>query len=1013
LNSELGFLPRDPAVNDTFDISGAGVTALNIVIQDNDGDTDISGDGNTGAANDDASDTDQFVFAEAGGTTEIDGDLFFLESTFTFTVAGDPSGAIYTGYHFETDPATGASENFTILPPDVPTGLATVQTVDDDPDPNAVDYVALSSGDETISEVTPSSLDLTGNDTVIGGAGGDTIDGGIGNDTIYGDTGPGEPTRFDVQYYEINTGISSLSAAGFDAVGNNTNPLTAQFVRDDLDVNEISLENGGNGSTYAVRFETTLTVTEGGDYTFTTSSDDGSQLFIDGALVVNNDGVHGLVTETGTQTLGPGEYNVVIIFFENSGGDTLAATISGPDTGDLPLDLTEAAIDVSDFGDDEITGGDGADIIFGQGGDDEIMGDDGADTIEGGAGIDTIFGGDGADIIDGGTGADDIFGGIGNDTIQGGAGGDTIFGDGDNDTIVGGAGADYIEGGDGTDTISGGLGGDTIFGNDGVDTIQGGAGIDVIDGGEGNDIIFGDEGDDEIDGGLDDDVIEGGGGSDTIDGGDGEDTIYGDTAAPVSPALFNVEYFEFNSGLSNLDDAGFDNVGTNSNTPTSTSERDDLLVNMISSENGGNGATYAVRFETTLTVTAGGDYTFTTTSDDGSQLFVNDELVVQNDGLHGSRERDGETELDPGEYKVVIIFFENSGGDSLSATIQGPDTANAKLNILDANISAPAPAGNDIIDGGDGDDTIDGGGQDDLITVGAGDTAAGGDDDDTFVLDFAQTSSSGSNTITIDGGTDGDTDVDTLDLTGLGRFTITSQTTDLDGDSTSGLVTFDDGGQTVVFTEIENLITCFTKGTLIETQNGPTPIEQLRAGDMVLTMDDGFQPVRWIGSTNVDETTLTRQPRLKPIRICAGALGAGMPADDLLVSPQHRVFIRSKVADRIFGHSEVLVPANKLVSCDGIDAAIDVVDVSYWHLLFDKHQIIWSNGAPTESLFTGPQAMLSVSAEARAEIATLFPHILASDFAPTSARMIPAKGKYMMDLARRHQKNEKDLITFS
>ena len=181
LNDDLGYGSNGaqaPAVGNTFDISTA--PALNIVMQDSDGDTNVSGD----LVNEASSDADQFVFVENAGTTIIDGEEFYLELSFTFTVAGDPT--IYTGYHFESD-TTGI--DFTIFPPGVPAGVATVQTRTFNPAPNEVDYDSLESADEIISETTDSSLDLSGDDFIEGGAGDDRIDGGDGADTIDGGTG--------------------------------------------------------------------------------------------------------------------------------------------------------------------------------------------------------------------------------------------------------------------------------------------------------------------------------------------------------------------------------------------------------------------------------------------------------------------------------------------------------------------------------------------------------------------------------------------------------------------------------------------------------------------------------------------------------------------------------------------------------------------------------------------------------------------------------------------------------
>ena len=84
--------------------------------------------------------------------------------------------------------------------------------------------------------------------------------------------------------------------------------------------------------------------------------------------------------------------------------------------------------------------------------------------------------------------------------------------------------------------------------------------------------------------------------------------------------------------------------------------------------------------------------------------------------------------------------------------------------------------------------------------------------------------------------------------------------------------------------------------------------------------------------------------------------------------------------------------------------------VEYFHILFDRHQIVFSNGAPTESLFTGPEALKSVSQEAREEIVEIFPEVLCMDFTPRPARTIPRQGRRILRLAERHKKNKKPIL---
>jgi hypothetical protein len=203
---------------------------------------------------------------------------------------------------------------------------------------------------------------------------------------------------------------------------------------------------------------------------------------------------------------------------------------------------------------------------------------------------------------------------------------------------------------------------------------------------------------------------------------------------------------------------------------------------------------------------------------------------------------------------------------------------------------------------------------------------------------------------------------------------------------------------------------CFARGTQILTSNGLRSVETLAVGDMVETADHGLQPIRWIGSQAVSNVELSVFPNLRPIRIRAGALGRDTPTSDLIVSPQHRILVHSHIAQRMFGTMEVLVAANKLLSVDGVDIVDDATAVEYFHILFESHQIVFSNGAATESLFTGPEALQAVSAAARQEISVLFPEIMEPDFIAEPARFIPEKGKLMKKLAQRHQSNGKPLF---
>ena len=170
--------------------------------------------------------------------------------------------------------------------------------------------------------------------------------------------------------------------------------------------------------------------------------------------------------------------------------------------------------------------------------------------------------------------------------------------------------------------------------------------------------------------------------------------------------------------------------------------------------------------------------------------------------------------------------------------------------------------------GGAGQDTLDGGQSNDNLD--------GGADDDTFNITSAE---DGIGDI-VDGSTEG-TDFDTLDLTGSvqgnGSLSVTFTNPDSNGNGFDGFVTYfdEDGNETgkLEFTEIENVVPCFTPGTMIATPRGEVPIETMEVGDKVITRDNGIQTIQWIGRREMKRRDFDVVPYLLPIRISQGALG--------------------------------------------------------------------------------------------------------------------------------------------
>ncbi len=156
---------------------------------------------------------------------------------------------------------------------------------------------------------------------------------------------------------------------------------------------------------------------------------------------------------------------------------------------------------------------------------------------------------------------------------------------------------------------------------------------------------------------------------------------------------------------------------------------------------------------------------------------------------------------------------------------------------------------------------------------------------------------------------------------------------------------------------------CFTPGTLIDTPNGPQRIEVLKPGDQVTTADNGAQPLLWVG-----KTTVPAEGKLAPIRFEAGVLGLDHP---LTVSPQHRMLIEDWRAPFLFGHSEVLIAAHCLINGTTVKR-VEGGQVEYIHLLFSRHEIVFANGAKTESYYPG-HAIAQADRDIQAEMLTLFP----------------------------------------
>ena len=831
----------------------------------------------------------------------------------------------------------------------------------------------------------------TEDDTVFGGAGNDTVDGGTGADVIYG--GPDPATsglQFNWSDYSdeqdlalgvvqdvggINVTVSytggftgatfSAETTGSTGGGEREFPIyvgsgepfnansSAEFFRP---------ADGGGSTSSTVQFD--FAATAGSEFQSSVQnlsfriSDVDRAGFTDAVTVrafdINGVEVPVTITVGSTANLSLSGNTVTATgggFLPNSVEGSILYQIAGPAARVVIsyTDLNNAAqaIRVSDLhfdalpnlDNDSLLGGDGSDTIYGGAG---------LDTILGAIGDDRIYGGLGSDSIDAGDGADIVYGDDGNDNIQFGTGADTVFGGAGNDiiddlTASAAIGANLIYGGDGNDLMWSGNDADTLYGDSGNDTMSGEVGNDLLFGGLDNDQLFGGSDLDTLYGDVGDDTVQGDSGADLLYGGDNSDVAYGGLGA----------------------DTVFGDTGT------------DTLYG------GDNGD-----------LVYGGADLDTVYGDAGADTLFGDAGV---DNIFGGLDNDlayGGTEGDrvAGDEGDDTLY-----GDAGADTLYGGDNSDLAYGGSEADL-VYGGAGLDTLFGDAGNDTLSGDAGNDVLSGGVGNDAMfGGADRDLFNVGYnlAYNSVLAANDVAngeiVDGGNGGvDNDTLRVDITGLGWGRIDLVYDPLNAEN--GTITFFNasGGivGTLAFTEIENLvIVCFTAGTRILTDRGPVAVETLVPGDMVVTRDRGLQPLRWVGMRTLSYAELQARPNLQPVRIGIGAISGAGPEQTMLVSPQHRLLIEGARAEMYFGESEVLVPAKHLTGMAEVTRALPSDGVTYVHILFDRHEIVQSDGIWTESFQPAERTLNALEDAARAEVLELFPELAGDSSSYPAARL--------------------------
>lgn len=163
---------------------------------------------------------------------------------------------------------------------------------------------------------------------------------------------------------------------------------------------------------------------------------------------------------------------------------------------------------------------------------------------------------------------------------------------------------------------------------------------------------------------------------------------------------------------------------------------------------------------------------------------------------------------------------------------------------------------------------------------------------------------------------------------------------------------------------------CFAEGAEIATPRGPRRVEQLRAGDRVLTEDGRNVAVAWIGSSRYSREQAAREARLRPVHLHAHALGPGLPERELVLSPQHRIVVEGAACELLFGTERAFVVARHLPEPFASQPEPEA-ELVYYHLLLETHEILVANGLPAESFQPARRLIEALSDATRAALMTV------------------------------------------
>jgi Ca2+-binding RTX toxin-like protein len=472
--------------------------------------------------------------------------------------------------------------------------------------------------------------------------------------------------------------------------------------------------------------------------------------------------------------------------------------------------------------------------------------------------------------------------------------------------------------------------GSNLAATSGNDSFSFGSGNDFASGRNANDSLAGLDGNDALVGGLGADSLSGGAGADTLTGGqatvtgtlsDGNlsFTLAGDSAArdTLSGGADNDTYLVTSQGdvLSEGAEGGVDTMLLVSSLTTTYNDTASLAnIENIGVFNPSSTVGVTLTANTGAQSIAGGEGSDILSGGDGNDTLAG---AGGNDIISAGNDDDS--------------IRGDAGNDILSAG-GGSDTLVGGLG----NDIMSGDTGADWLDATEGLDTASGNADADTLLGDGGDSLSGGSEDDLFIVSGAGNS--------IDGGTG---TADALTFSNAGTYVVSGGPSNwtvtgpgAEAQSVTNIEFMRGAGGDTVF-GAGSFFVCFAAGTRIMTAEGEVEVERLQAGDLVATLSGkgpAFKPVLWIGHRRIALAGLPDAAAIAPVRIRAGALGDGAPCRDLLVSPDHCMFLDG-----------ALVPARLLVNGRTITVERALAEITYFHVELERHDVLLAEGAAAES----------------------------------------------------------------